>query len=375
MKLHSLLVAIGLLLASSISAGELAKTSGSRPSVRLEVEGHGRNFDDAKRNGFRSAIEQAVGSFLISDVEVNGDRVTKDFIGDYSAGYVDSYEVISSGQEADGTYVVHMNVAVASSKIAQRMIASGNQQLINNGLQLQAQIETQLDPRNRGDAIIAEVLSSYPEKSFIVNSGQTEFKIGRTRSAYLEIPYQLEMSQFWLESLSEALTTVAADNANCSTLTMALTDSIKQGRVGNATKRLADKPCGGAADMRVFFKKSNDVFPRAYSYYFYDAKTLHSINRQLQPPRGEQHIGLRVELVDSGGTTLDSVCTRVNTDAFIRYSDPNLASYELNYRSLDHRPDIVGQNKTSGVIRINIANINNVGDLAKVKITVEKTCN
>jgi hypothetical protein len=153
---------------------------------------------------------------------------------------------------------------------------------------------------------------------------------------------------------------------------MALTDSIKQGRVGNATKRLADKPCGGAADMRVFFKKSNDIFPRAYSYYFYDAKTLHSINRQLQPPRGEQHIGLQVELVDSGGTTLDSVCTRVNTDAFIRYSDPNLASYELNYRSLDHRPDIVGQNKIGGTLRLNVADVSN---LAKVKLTVQKTCN
>lgn len=371
MQLRSLLIAAGLIASYSLYAGELPKTSGNRPSVRVEVDGHGRTFDDAKRNGFRSAIEQAVGSFLLSDIEVNGDRVTKDFIGDYSAGYIDNYEVISSERSADGEYLLHMNVAVASSKIAQRMIASGNQQLINNGHQLQTQIETQIDQRNRGDAVISEVLSSYPEKSFIVNNGHTEFKIDRLRTSYVEIPYQLEMSQLWLESLDEALATISENNTSCSTLTMALTDSIKRGRVGRATRQLADKPCGGAADMRVFFKKSGDIFPTAHSYYFYDSKTLHTINSQIQPPRGEQHIGLEVELLDAGGNIIDSKCTKVNTDTFIKYSEPNAPSHELTYRNSDFRPDIVGQNKINGTLKLNVSDFS---DLSRIKLTVQKTC-
>jgi len=366
------LLVVGLLLASDAIA-DLPKTGGARPTVKVLIEADGQTLEQAKQNGFRSAIEQTVGQLIISNQEVSGDQLVKDTIGGYSAGYVDDYEILESTQD-QGLWHLKMNVAVASSKIAQRMVSSGDLSMMVDGLRLQAQLETQLEERRQGDALINEVLSSYPYNAYVVNSGETEVKISNTRSPYVEVPYNITMSKFWLEALNEAMTAVAKESKNCSTLTMALTDRLRAARTSNSVKNLAQTPCGGAPDMRIFSKKSGNFFPTADSYYFYDLETLVMINTELQPALGQQHIGLRILLLDAAGTIIDTRCANINTELFIRFNEPNLPSVNWNIRRAVLRPDIVGQNNVYGTLRIHLNNLSLVGNLAKVRLLVEKTC-
>jgi hypothetical protein len=366
---------IGLLISANIYAVDLPKTGGDRPTVKVTVEGHGDTLESAKKNAFRLAVEQAVGVVNVSDQEVSGDRLTKDVIGNYSAGYVRGYKILESHQFDNGRYAVTMTVDVASSKIAERMMSRGETSEIVDGDQAQAQLETQIEQRQRGDQLISQVLSSYPQNAYVVNNGNAEFKISNNRNRFVEIPFELEMSGQWLEALDETLRTVARDDKSCNLLTMVSMDVLKTSRTnGNQVKQLANNVCGAAPDMRVFYKRPGDYFPKSYSYYFNDLTTLNEINSVLQPGLGAQRIGLRVDLLDAGGNVVDTRCADVNTEAFIKYNDPNTGVINLNNERYNRRPDIVGQNKIRGVLNVDLARPSVLGEVAKIKLNVQNTC-
>lgn len=354
---------VGLILWSSLAES----------GTRVQVEGHGQTIDLAKQNGFRNAIEQIVGQVIVSDQEVQGDRLTKDFIGGYSAGYVDAYEILETRQEGNKV-IVKMNVAVASSKIAKRMMSSGNKSLIVEGERLQAQIDTQLDQRDRGDQLIAEVLSSYPYNAYVVNSGQTEIGLGARREPYVDVPYELHWSKFWLEALNEALGVIALDSRSCNSFLIKQDNNIRLSAGSGLLGRMQDTPCGQEANMRVTYKRSGDWMSATHSYYFYDRQTLDIINEQIQTPVGRQHIGLRVDLKDAGGSILDSRCARIDTSLFVGYTEPQLEVVHWNDRERNLRPVINGDASVYGVLRVHLRNKNIISDISKVTLTVERTC-
>ena len=342
-------------------------------NTRIQVEGHGVTVDQAKQNGFRNAIEQVVGQVIVSDQEVQGDQLTKDWIGGYSAGYVDDFEILETRQEGNVIFV-KMNVAVASSKIAQRMMSSGNKSLIINGERLQAQIDTQLDQRNRGDQLIAEVLTSYPYNAYVVNSGQTEIILGVRREVYVDVPYEIHWSRFWLAALNETLGVIAVDSKGCNSWFVKQDNKIRLNAGSGLLGRLRDTPCGQEADMRVSYKQSGNWFGETRSYYFHDRQTLEVINGQIQTPVGRQHIGLRVDLKDAGGNVLDSRCAKIDTSLFVTYTESQLEVVHWNDRQRNLRPVVNGDASVYGVLRVHLHNKELIGNISKVSLTVEKTC-
>jgi len=344
-------VALGLLLVSTLAYAD----------TRVQVEGHGRTEKEAKQDACNTAIKQIVGQVIVSDRETSGDRLTKDFIGSYSAGYCKYSEVLEIRHETDRV-VVKMNVAVESSKIAQRMLSRGEHTNIINGDHAMASVESELERRANGDALINQVLSSYPENAYIINSGQTEFKVSNGRQAYVEVPYDITMSLFWIEALNEALGLVAVDSNKCNTLTMAVAQGINR-----ANTRLGKELCGSDPDIRVAKSKWSSE-----GYYFPDIATLHMINSELRT-EGQQHIGLRVDLLDAGGNVFDSRCAIINNERFIRYERP-AGTYNLRDRYTNSRPSIFGQENVYGKIQVSIRSIQQMEELAKIKLTVQRTC-
>jgi hypothetical protein len=353
--------------------GLILWSSYAESGTRVQVEGHGNNIDQAKQHGFRNAIEQVVGQVIISDQEVKGDQLTKDFIGGYSAGYVDDFEILETRQEGNETFV-KMNVAVASSKIAQRMISSGNKSLIVEGERLQAQIDTQLDQRNRGDHLIAEVLTSYPYNAYVVNSGMTEIGLGARREVYIDVPYEVHWSRFWLEALNETLGVIALDSKGCNSWIVKQDNKIRLSAGSGLLGRSRDTPCGQEADMRVSYKKLGAWMSRTESYYFHDRQTLEVINGQIQTPVGRQHIGLRVDLKDAGGNVLDSRCAKIDTSLFVTYTESQLEVVHWNDQRRNLRPVVNGDASVYGVLRVHLHNKELIGNISKVSLTVEKTC-
>jgi hypothetical protein len=350
------LVGLVLILVSICSHAESIKTGGSHPTVTVTVIGRGATEDDARRNGFRSAIELAAGNVIVSDTETSGDRLTLDRTGSYSSGYVDDYKILETSHDSVG-YLVKMSVTVASSRMAERMMSRGEHNEIVDGDRIQAQMESEFDQRTRGDQLIAQILDSYPSHAFLVNSGQTEFKISNRRQPYVEIPFAVELNPAWLTALDEALSLVAKKSSSCGTWTRSLVSVI-------ANKKITDRmACGQTPDLRV----GNN------NYYFYDQETLRIINAELQPATGYQRIALHVDIQDANGDTIDHRCTDVDTQTFIKYNEPP-GVVNMNDRDMILRPEIIGSKKVVGVLNINLSNIQDFGEAAKIKLTVGKTC-
>lgn len=349
-------LAIGLLLISTAAYA----------GIRVEVEGHGSSEAQAKQDAFDTAITQVVGQVIVSDQEVQGDRLVKDFIGGYSAGYVENFEILETRNNNDRV-TVKMAVTVASSKIAQRMLSRGYQVTLINGPQLQTQLDSQLAQRERGDRLLSNVLSSYPYNAFVISADRTEVVIGARRQVTINVPYEISWSRFWLDAFNETLGLIAVDTKSCGNYLVKQDNKLRISPRPGLVTMLTDTPCGQEADLRVKTDRTN-------SYYFYDKQTLELVNREIQSPIGRQHIGLRVNLRDAGGNVVDSGCLRIDASPFIGYTEPTNEVVHWNDRSRNLRPYINGQGTYRDVLKMNINSTGTVDELAKVDLTIEKTC-
>ena len=362
---------LGVLL-STLAWADLPRTGGNHPTVMIEKQCEGHSIEAAKKSCFQSAIEQVVGQIIVSDLEVSGDIITKDNIARYSSGYIDDYVIYERRQDENGWWHLQMKISIASSKIAQRKTSRAEHSSHVDGGSAMDSMESQIEQRNRGDQLIAHVLASYPQNAYIINSGKTEFEINNLRQSYVDISYSIKMSRPWLDALNEALGLVAVDERKCNGLTMAVADSIKspQARTSKSVAAISDNVCGSEPDIRV--SHSGFIFASTNSYYFADIGTLHVINNELRTS-GQQHLGLRVDLLDAGGSIIDSRCARINNERFIRYERP-AGTYNLRDRYTNSRPSIQGENDVYGILAVHIKNTQQMQELSKIKLSIERAC-
>lgn len=337
--------------------------------TRVEVEGHGATLEEAKQNGFRTAIEFAVGQVIVGDTEVSGDRITKDFVGSYSAGYVEDYEILQT-HHVGGEYVLSMSVKVADSKIAQRMLTSGDHKTVVQGQKLQDRLQSMLDQRRRGDRILTEVLSSYPHNAYILVTGEPKLTIGTRRQVYIDVPYEIRWSRLWLESLAETLDLVSLESRRCSNFPSKEIETFALSL--NAIKFLQEKACGYESDMTVMYKPSDGWMLKKFNYYFPDLATLDLVNNEMRNPMGRQHVGLVVDLKDAGGNYIASRCFHISTEPLIEYTKSRREVDSIHGRN--PRPRIQGHIGVSGTLRIEGLTSDDLGNLARGDTRIEKTC-
>jgi hypothetical protein len=375
MKFHQLTaVFLATILTSTLVYADIPRTKPQNSqTIAVQSEGVGSSLEIAKRQAFKNAIEQAVGSVVVGEQEAQGGQLTRDFTGSYSAGYVDRYELIDSYyDEPTNKWHVTVFAWVASSRLPQRMLSEKNGTI--NADRLQAQIGTQLEQRQNGDQLLSLVLGNYPNNAYVINSGDTEFKIGNLRQSYVEISYNLTMNQHWIESFKEALAVVSIRSADCSRLKLQIADGIRSDpRVGSAVRDMGSRLCPVDFDVQVFNKPPRNWFVQSDGYYFADLKTLLVVNSAIRPPQGQQHLGLRVDLMDAGGGIVDTRCARINNERFINFRQPQGT---VNYNDLERNalPNVYGHESVSGTLRVHLKNQYQLQNVSSIRLSVQKTC-
>lgn len=120
--------------------------------VTLVVIGHGNTKDEAKQKALRSAIEQAFGTFISSQVGILNDNLVKDEIVSVSNGNIQKFEVISDVQTPNGDYVISLKATVSVTKLTSFVESKGiavefkgnlfafnvNQQILNEKNEIKA---------------------------------------------------------------------------------------------------------------------------------------------------------------------------------------------------------------------------------------------
>ena len=169
----------------------------------IEVAGDGDSAQQARMNGFRLAVEQAIGTLISSETEVQNGRIVRDEIISYAAGFVDRFEVINEKITARGVRV-SMRVWVRKSALSDRLLNRTQQSGQLDGARASVQLQTLNHERATGDALLQQVLNDFPRRAFDIDLKPTDV-VRQNRSAMVEVSFQLKWNQDYLRSLWTAL--------------------------------------------------------------------------------------------------------------------------------------------------------------------------
>jgi hypothetical protein len=169
----------------------------------VRATGTGNSFDEAKQKAFQQAIEIKVGSFIDSERQTFNQKLVRDDILVYSAGYVDDYKVVSQNTLGNKV-VVTVDVLVASSKLSNRILSQGKSAGVFENRQHVTQYQTFLQNRQNGDKILEAVLNDYPQRAYNITHHPYSIKVDANRNAYLYIPFTVSWNFNYLESLRAA---------------------------------------------------------------------------------------------------------------------------------------------------------------------------
>jgi hypothetical protein len=170
----------------------------------IEVAGEGRTTEEARKVAFRVAVEQAIGSLLSSETEVQNGRIVRDEIISYASGYIDRFEV--TGQEASPIGVrTTMKVWVRRSALSNRLLNRSEKAGEVDGPRASVQLSTLNQERATGDRLVQTVLNDFPKRAFDIELKNTELKYSNARQGVLEVPFKLSWNKDYLSSLWTAL--------------------------------------------------------------------------------------------------------------------------------------------------------------------------
>jgi hypothetical protein len=170
----------------------------------LQVSGQGATFEEAKQNAFRTAIEFAAGSVVVSERESDNYKLVRNEILVYSAGYITDYKIISSDNSGNQVRIL-IDVQVASNKLSDRILGVSKQSKNFDTDKHDAQYQSYLQGKNNGDRLLKQILNDYPKKAFNITQGVHQFKVDAYRNGVIEIPLELKWNYNFIVSLNDAL--------------------------------------------------------------------------------------------------------------------------------------------------------------------------
>ena len=174
----------------------------------IRATGTGNSFDEAKQKAFQQAIEIKVGSFIDSERQTFNQKLVRDDILVYSAGYVDDFKVISQNTLGNKV-VVTVDVLVASSKLSNRIISQGKSTGVYENRKHVTQYQTYLKNREDGDKLLDAVLNDYPQRAYDITQHPYYLKVDSDRKPYLFIPFTIRWNFNYLESFRAVLDILA----------------------------------------------------------------------------------------------------------------------------------------------------------------------
>lgn len=228
--MRSLALALALTFSASVSAQTADTASILKPnpvSVVITVvpwllkdseryyfvtaKGYGQTTDEARTQALRAAVDQAVGSVVNSEREVDNQRLKRSEVVQYAAGFVDRYEVKRVEQE-NGFVAMTVDVYVKRSRLTDRLLGDHKIPGKIDGERLQAQTETLNHSRQQGDRLLAMILADFPKRAFEIEQGPSRVYYNNQRQRQLELSFKLKWRHAYLENLREALATVSQNS-------------------------------------------------------------------------------------------------------------------------------------------------------------------
>jgi hypothetical protein len=318
-----------------LTVGQWLLQSGKPTIYYIEVAGDGATPEEARMNGFRLAVEQAIGSLIASETVVQNNRIQRDEIISYAAGYVDRFEIVGTQETNHGVRVI-MKVWVGRSSLSNRLLAQSQTLGEIQGDRVAVAVATLQQERATGDRLLATVLNDFPRRSFVITTDPSSVQFDSNRRGVVQIPFELKWDSNYLSSLWEALAQTA------------------QGH-GSTTVTVVYKPEGNW----LRYEGGNAVFAD-------DVKPAMVWQRLARSePR------LLVDILDSYGRSLQKQCFLIpELDQYYQYSQPK------NYmvKSVNRGIKIDGAITSKGLAQMPMGPNTNRAQQAQLTVVLQQDC-
>lgn len=169
----------------------------------IRVRAQGQNEQDARHQAFQLAVNQAIGTLVVTETELQNGRITKDDIIAHSSGMVHDFDVVTS-RWMGNRQEIEIDVWVSKSQIADRILSKSRDAGRVEGGRIAQQIESWRATRLTGDSVIETVLDDFPTRSFDIAVGNTQVKVDDQRRVSLVVPVTISWNAAYLNSLREA---------------------------------------------------------------------------------------------------------------------------------------------------------------------------
>jgi len=173
----------------------------------IRVSGEGTTVEQAKENAFRTAVQQRAGAIVLSERQLNNDKLTKDNVSLFSAGFVDDFKIIDINQNGS-TIKITLDVLVSESKLLNQVLNTGETTQGINGERASTALNTFVDSKEKGDRMLDMVLSTYPKNAFIVEQKPFILSVDIYRNAVISVPYSLKWNYDYILAMNEAMSLI-----------------------------------------------------------------------------------------------------------------------------------------------------------------------
>ena len=179
----------------------------------IEVRGTGPTVESARMNGFRLAVEQALGTVIASETEQRNSRIQRDQVISYAAGFVERYKIINTVYTGS-SYEMPMQVWVQRNNLAERLLVKSQADGQIDGARAAIAVDTAQYSRAQGDLLLLGVLRDFPERSFDIKIEPTRVEIDARRNAVLIIPFEIKWNRKYTDSFYSAWDSVKTCGSN-----------------------------------------------------------------------------------------------------------------------------------------------------------------
>lgn len=149
-------------------------------STIVTVTGVGATAEEAKRNGFRDAVQLAYGSLSLSERRVINDKLFEDDVS-YARGVIESFQVLSARVDPkDRLYHLVIAVAVSSTALERRILSSQYSDSVN-GKEIarkmeigRVQAQSEIDRYMNARRLFEHFTSDFSTSLFDVETGELQ---------------------------------------------------------------------------------------------------------------------------------------------------------------------------------------------------------